>query len=406
VATSAGSGRRLTAITIDQGVSSLSNVLVVILAARVLGADTFGLFGVISLVYLTTQGFARALVGEPLLVRPQESQERPGEAIGSAALLGVALGLLVVGAGLALSLASADLGRGLVAFGAFLPLMMLQDLGRYLAVATHQPGRALVLDLLWLGLELVAVAAIVVADAETLTWFVLAWAGSGAAASGLLLWQHRGHRVQLGLVWLRETWPLSWRYATAFAARQGAALAGVSFVGGALGARAMGAVTGALLVFGPQVQLQAAAMAAGVSEVAHLPPGGSEVGRQVRITTVLCSGVAALNLVALLLLPDRLGRLVLGDVWEGTQALLWPVGVQMLAIGLMSGVRSGLVGMKALSPTLRMDILQTTVAVVSASIAVQVLDTRGTYWVMAVGQIVVTLLWWTVYGRQMRRLVA
>lgn len=402
--TSDGSGRRLTAITIDQGVSSLSNVLVVLLAARVLGVSTFGLFAVVSLVYIATQGFARALVGEPLLVRPKESYERPGEAIGSAAVLGLGIGLVVGIAGALISFGNGDLGGGLLALAVFLPFMILQDLGRYLAVATQQPMRALVLDLVWLGLELLAIAALLVADAKTLTWFVVAWAGSGAAASGLLLWQHRAHRIRLGIGWLRETWPFSWRYATSFAARQGAVLVAVSFVGGVLGARALSAFSGALTLFGPQVQLQAAAMAAAVSEVSRLPAGSPGVDRQVKRATMLTAGAAAANLLVLLVIPDRLGRLVLGDVWEGTQALLWPAGIQMLCIGLMSGVRAGLVGMRAVRTTLRVDIAQTVVLVLGASIACQVLDVRGTYWSMSVGQGVLAVVWWTVYRAHMRKL--
>jgi hypothetical protein len=402
-ATADGSGRRLTAITIDQGISSLSNVLVALLAARVLGVESFGLFLVVSLTYIATQGFARALVGEPLLVRPKESHERPGEAIGSALVLGVGIGALVGTVGLAVSVGNHDLGGGLIALGLFLPFMIVQDLGRYLAVATQQPSRALVLDLVWLGLEVLAVGVLVLVDAETLTWFVVAWAGSGAAASGVLLWQHRAHRIRPTLGWLRETWPFSWRYASSFAARQGAGLASVSLAGAALGARALAAFSGALTLFGPQVQLQAAAMAAATSEVARLPAGNAAIDRHVRRTTLITGGAAAVNMVVLLVLPDRLGRLILDDVWEGTQTVLWPAGVQMLCIGLMSGVRAGLVGMRAVRTTLRLDIFQTVVVVLATTSAAQVFSVRGTYWTMAVAQAGLAVIWWTAYRRHMRR---
>ena len=76
----ASAGRRLRTITVDQAISSASNVLVSILAARVLGVSDFGWFGLVLITYVATQGAARALVGEPLLVRPVEAESRPGEA--------------------------------------------------------------------------------------------------------------------------------------------------------------------------------------------------------------------------------------------------------------------------------------------------------------------------------------
>jgi hypothetical protein len=397
----AGSGKRLTAITIDQGLSSLSNVIIVVLGAKILGLDSFGLFAVVSLTYMATQGFARALVGAPLLIRPAESHDRPGEAIGSALLLGLGIGALVALAGLAVSLGDHDLGGGLVALGVFLPLMIVQDLGRYLGIATHRPSRAVVLDVVWLCLELVAVGALAVVGAETVTWFAAAWCGSGAAASLVLLWQYRGHRIRLGLGWLRETWPFSWRYATSFATRQGSVLLAASIVAAALGDRALSAYYGAVTVFGPQVQLQAAASAAATSEVAHLPPRTPGVARQARRTTVIMAGTALINLLVLLAVPRGLGRLFLGDVWDGARSLVWPAGFQMLCIGLACGVRAALDGMKAIRTVFRADLVQTGGAVLVAAVAAQVLDIRGTYWALAITQGVVTLLWWIVYRRYM-----
>src|SRR4051794_3835891 len=89
-------GRRLRTITVDQAISSASNVLVSILAARALGVSDFGWFGLVLITYVATQGAARALVGEPLLVRPVEAESRPGEAIGTGLVLSGVIALVVV----------------------------------------------------------------------------------------------------------------------------------------------------------------------------------------------------------------------------------------------------------------------------------------------------------------------
>ena len=59
-------GRRLSTITVDQAISGGSNVLIAVLAARILGVESFGLFGIVFLVTITAQGAIRSLVCEPL----------------------------------------------------------------------------------------------------------------------------------------------------------------------------------------------------------------------------------------------------------------------------------------------------------------------------------------------------
>ncbi len=77
-ATAGGSaGRRLSVITVDQVVSGASNLLIAVLAARFLGVESFGLFGIIFMVYVTAQGLARGVVCEPVLVHPDEARDHP-----------------------------------------------------------------------------------------------------------------------------------------------------------------------------------------------------------------------------------------------------------------------------------------------------------------------------------------
>ncbi|HEX6389183.1 MAG TPA: hypothetical protein VFZ89_07050, partial [Solirubrobacteraceae bacterium] len=124
--------RQLSVITIDQAIAGASNVLIAVLAARLLGVASFGLFGIVFLVYVMVQGVSRALVCDPLLVHPVEGQERKGEVIGTSLVLGLALGVFIVLVGLAVRLIDDRLGNALVVLAACIPLLVLQDLGRYL----------------------------------------------------------------------------------------------------------------------------------------------------------------------------------------------------------------------------------------------------------------------------------
>ena len=372
-------------------------MLVSILAARALGVSDFGWFGLVLITYVATQGAARALVGEPLLVRPAEAESRPGEAIGTGLVLSAGIAVVVVAAGLVTTLAQRELGWGLVVLGAFIPLVFLQDLGRYLAFATHVPRRALVLDLTWLGLLVVAIGIVQVSGSDSLVLFVVAWAGSGALAGLLVPLSYRHSRITLGLGWLRETWPFSWRYSLSFASMQTASL-GVSVAIVAIaGARALGAVRGALLLLGPFTQLQAASIAAGVAEVSRMQPGTDAVARHVRRTTTLTAGVAVANAVVLLLVPDVLGRLVLGATWEPTERLLWPACVQMVMLGLISGVRSALLGLKVVRTTTTLDVVGTVITLGATVVGAVVNGSLGAFWFLAAAQAVVAIMWWATY---------
>ncbi len=392
-------GRRLSIITIDQVVAGASNVLIAIAAARILGVGAFGLFGIVFIVYVTSQGISRALICEPLLVHPAEAEERPGEVIGTVGVLGLAAGLAVCLSGLLAHVWNDRLGDALLILGVCLPLLVLQDIGRYLGIVTHRPSFSLTLDLVWLALMIVALGIVIVAHAETLAWFVLAWAASGAVSGMLVLWTYRGHALRLSLSWLRETWGFSWRYLLSFTATQGSALVASIGIVVISGVRTLGAVRGALLLVSPIVTFQAASISAGVAEVSRLPTGGHGVGRHIRRTTALTVGVAGANLLVLVFLPDELGRFVLGATWEPTKPLLLPASIQMVLLALISGTRSTLLGLRAIRVTVKIDIASTVIALTATLVGVVLGGALGAYWALAVGQGLIVVIWWTVYLR-------
>ncbi len=234
-------GRRLSVITIDQVIAGASNVLIAVLAARLLGVASFGLFGIVFLVYTIALGVTRALVNDPLLVHPLEAQDRLGEVIGTS--LPARHRSRPRSAGGRVGRAAwwdPRLGDALLVLAACMPLLALQDLGRYLGFATQKPAAAVVLDVSWLVLLLVAVSALFVTGTHVLAWFIAAWGGSGAAAGLLLFAQHPPRGVRFGFSWLRHTWGFSWRYLISYTSTQGTALGLSGGVGAIAGARALG----------------------------------------------------------------------------------------------------------------------------------------------------------------------
>jgi O-antigen/teichoic acid export membrane protein len=395
-------GRRLSVITVDQLLAGASNVLSSVLAARALGVASFGLFGLTFIAYMMLIGISRGLVSDPLLVHPEDAEKRPGEVIGSQLLLSLAIAAAVIVFGVLTRLWDPTLGSALIVLGICLPLLMLQDLGRYIGFATQRPIQAIVLDAAWLILLIGAVAALFATDARTLTWFVAAWAGSGALA-GLLIFQQHGLRaIRLDISWLRRTWSFSWRYLVSYVSTQGAALGASSGVGAVAGARSLGGVQGAALLTRPFTVFQQAAIAANIGEVTRSLRDNRLVRRHVKLTTVVTGTVAALNLVVMLVLPRHIGTIFLGASWHVAHPLLLPTGVQIVCLGILTGPRAGLLGMRQIRKVMVADVLTTGMVVVATFAGVVIDGAKGALWLIALGQAVLAVYWWLTFLAQTR----
>lgn len=393
-------GRRLSTITIDQAISGGSNVLIAVLAARILGVESFGLFGIVFLVTITAQGAIRSLVCEPLLVRPKEAQERPGEVIGTALMLGAAMGVIVLLAGAGARVWDPRLGDALFVVGALLPLLSVQDVGRYLGFAIHRPVLALRLDLLWLVLLLAAAVGVIVLDVKSLAAFIAAWAGTGSLAGFLAFWQHRGDRVRYGRAWLRESWMFSWRYLLSFVFTQGGVLVATIALTAIAGARELAGVRGALLLLSVAMTIQIGAGSAGVADISRLKDRVLVRSRARRIT-VITAIAAVLNGAVLLVLPDSWGRVVLGDSWAATEPLLVPVIIQVALQGALLGARVGLLGTRSVRTTLAVDLGWTPVIVTASVIGATVGGGPGYCWSVVIALVVAACLWWALLLRKL-----
>jgi O-antigen/teichoic acid export membrane protein len=397
--TNRSASRRLAVMTVDQVISGASNVLMAVLAARILGVAAFGLFGIVFIVYTFGVGVSRSLVSEPLLVHPFEAEQRPGEVIGSGLLVSLVLAVIVLLGGLVTLLWNTSLGYALIVLAGCLPLLVLQDLGRYQAFATQRPSLAIVLDVAWLVLVFAGVAVIAVAHERTLVWFIVVWAGSGAVAGLLLTSQYRALKVDITLAWLRFTWGFSWRYLISFSSIQGAALVGSGAVGAIAGTRALGAVQGALLLQRPISTFVSAAGASGIGDVRRSGTA-HEVRRHIARITLLTSVAALLNAAVLPILPSKLGEIVLGATWHATKPLLLATAVGLVCAGLVVGARTGLLGMRRATPAVVIDVVSTVAGLAATIFGAAVDGARGAVWGVAAVRMLALAPWWFACLRQ------
>ncbi len=167
-------------VTVDHALSSISNALATALVARSSDASSLGIFSITFLAFWLVLGLTRALVAEPLLLF---YAERNGELERSSAYTSRGAGAtLTVGtcASVVFLVAAVlvpSFREALIPIGCMLPLLLLQDFGRYEAFARLSATRAIASDSIWLILILVAFP---IADGLwQATWI---WAASGAVA--------------------------------------------------------------------------------------------------------------------------------------------------------------------------------------------------------------------------------
>ena len=393
-------GRRLGIVTIDQAISGGSNILAVVIAAQWLDPGSLGTFGLLFLVYGLMLGIFRSVVGVPLLVRPLESRERLGEILGFSCSYGAAAGLCCLLVGAAICFADVESAMGFLILGFAFPLLVLQDLGRFLAIGMLRPVAALLLDLLWLTLMLLAAGLIAVFDWHTLPVVVAMWAGTGMVTGGVAIVALKAPRLEFSRRWISGSWDLSWRFAVAFAAAQVSILLYAIMVRGVLGPAILGALIGVQLLMRPYMVVESALLGSGFAEIAHDP---RDLMRHVRRVTAVATVVATVNGLTMVLLPDSLGELVLGKTWEGADLFVLPFAVQLVLVGLAIGPRIGMVAIGRYDVGLWLSLGFIPLFLALCTVAAVAWGAVASAWAAAVSLAIAAVIGWTFFERMRRK---
>ncbi|MGW6249469.1 hypothetical protein, partial [Streptomyces roseolus] len=310
----------------DQAASSMTNFAVGVYVARSLGLAAFGVFSLAWVTYGVVLNVSRGVATDPLVVRfsavPAASWRAAAARSSGAALgVGAAVGAVCLGAGLALG---GGVGAAFACLGVVLPALLLQDAWRFAFFAAGQGRKAFVNDVVW-GVALVP-ALVVAARVGGVAAFLLAWGGSAAVAAAYGCLQS-GVRPRPGAVrgWVREQSDLGGRYLVENVSLSGAGQLRAYGLGALAGAGAVGAVRGAELLLGPFLAVLMGLSLVTVAEAARvLDRAPHRLGRFCLLLGGGQAGAALLWGAALLLVPDRAGALVLGDVWHSAAPLVVP----------------------------------------------------------------------------------
>lgn len=328
----------------DQAVSSMTNFAVGIFVARSLGVTAFGVFSLAWVTYGVVLNVSRGLGTDPLMVRYSgvptgEWRAGVSRASGTAFAVGAAGGAVSVLFGLVVDGA---IGDAFVALGIVLPALLLQDAWRFAFFAAGAGKRAFLNDVVW-AVALVP-ALLLAANDGTVVAFVLAWGLSGAVAAAFGTLQ-AGMVPGVGQVreWLVAQRDLGPRYLVENVSNSGGSQLRMYGLGAIVGLAGVGTVRGAELLMGPFLAILMGLSLVTVAEAARVLRRTPE--RLRRFCLLLGGGQAGAALLwglALLLMPDRFGEAVLGDVWTAASALIVPAALGVMGASMCSGAAAGL----------------------------------------------------------------
>ncbi|MEV8530908.1 hypothetical protein [Streptomyces sp. NPDC051211] len=387
-------GLAAVASVLDQAASSATNILVLVLAARLSSVSGFAAFSMVYVAFSVLLGLNMAYVGQTVVL--ERAEERLGavcrSAVSFTGVASLAAALLLAAVGLALP---GPTGGAFLALGLVLPLVLLQDGLRYCFSALRAPERALAADTLRLVCVVAALA--VQPSGASAARLVLVWGLSAVPALLLGLWLLRPY-VRGAAADLRpylRRGHLGQRFVVEFAVGNGSSQLAVLGLGVFATPLAVGALRGATTLFGPLNVLFNSANAFAPPVLGRVSGKRAVVRATLTLGLVLAAlgaGVAA----ALYALPDPWGRQLLGDTWPAASALLPATGAQYAVMGLGT---CALLTLRVLAPkaTLSLQVVFSLLSVAFLLGGYAVWGVQGAAWGLALGSALkATAAWWRV----------
>ncbi|GAB2974273.1 MATE family efflux transporter [Nocardioides montaniterrae] len=388
-------GGRAVVVTIDQALSSASNLLAMLWVAHAVSAVDFGSFSLLMLVYTFVMGPIHALVSMRVVVHPEDADERPRWVLGSSFVLGAigGIGCAVVG-GLQVA-AGIGIGPAMLTLGLALPFLVVQDVGRWVAIARSRPMGSILLDGTWLVLMLTVFVVIHLTGSASLLTLTLAWAGTGALSALILVVQYGVLRPrEISLVWLRERWEASWRLLVGNLAAGGSVLIGATLVAVVSSPIAVAAARTAIFLGRPASAVQNAVASSMAADVAREQPDNRALMRHQRRTLLIAAVVALINMVCLVLLPDAIGSRLLGNVWPVIKGLMLPTSLWLVVAAAQAGVPPALIGRHQFHLAMVVQVITGLISAAGLVIGATIDGAAGAVWGLVGGQAATALAWW------------
>jgi O-antigen/teichoic acid export membrane protein len=302
---------------LDQVLSSASNVLTVVLVGRASSADQFGRFALAYAVLTLVVTLNRAYLGNRVSLSSSDEQARSATATAIGGVLALAPAMML--AVWVVARISGGAGSLVLLVALAAPVICLQDLLRFGAVASHRPGVAVLSDGIWTAFLAVP---LLLSVAPTPVQAVATW-GVGAVVAAVVALARLGLRPRIVEGWraLRHHDPVGRSLVFGRLATTSASLIAISVSAAIIGATAAGSLRGASTLLGPLNAIFALVPLSLTPMLVRRPRSGD-----LKVCAAVALGLVSLVLVwggaLLLLLPPELGAKVLGSSWAGARSVL------------------------------------------------------------------------------------
>jgi len=348
----------------DQVLSSASNFLVTIIAAASLSATDFGAFALATAVCIITVSVSRGLASDPLATaHAGDSDEGLRWAIRSAAgvsvVVSIVVAVLIAGIGFFVGGTIAWL---FLALALTLPGVTLQDYLRYALIVRGDAKQTFMNDLFWTVLQVVFLVVAIALDGGAVALY-LAWGVAGNLAAVLGLAQARTWIGGPGSLrpWLRrhrKLWPF---FVLDNMVYQATTLVLVIVIALASSLAQVGGFRAAVTLFAPLAIIGRGVVGVAVPELARRRDDPTAVRRASLKIAWALTPMAVVWAILMLLIPDSLGRKILGESWDLAEPLLVLAGaattVSLFTVGTVVGIRALGAGREGLTARLVVSVL-------------------------------------------------
>lgn len=395
-------GPRRATVLADQAVSSLSNVVMAVLAARHLDPAAFGALSVAIVAYQLVLGGVQAVGSHAWLSRFADSDASERDAAASDLTRAAAVAATFAAGACVIAALLVDQSRGpLLVTAAFLPVLCAQDATRFVAVLTR-PLVALTSDVLWL---VVVVAGLpLLPDDAGPAAFVAVWGVGGALAFLLAACLLRvSPWVGSARSWWSAHGDMAGRFLGEFASARAAGHVVLLALGAIAGLQALGAVRAAQVFYGPLNTLFAGIYLAVVPDGVRVRHDAARLTRLMILASVVVTAAAAAWMVIGVALPDAIGEQLFGATWAEADDLMFLTGLATIAgsaaLGGYLGIRSLGNARASLQAQLWSLPPQAALSLAGAFAAGAAGYTAG----FAAGNVVAALIWWRSFRRALER---
>jgi hypothetical protein len=297
-------------------------------------AEDFGLISLLLMLLTAGVGCMRGALGTPLLLKAADGIDQIRREGSYAATAALAVSPPLVG-GMWLLLKGRELGTPTILVAIATPLVMVQDVLRYVVISEGRPHVAAIWDGFWflgsVGLLVSTWAGTRFVDANVLIagWTVLA----AAALLGLAINLHLLPRFRGFFRWLVTGWQHRLRYGIHAGLEQGGLFIAMALVTFVVGPLATAAPRGAMALLAPLAILTSALPLVVVPESTRRSATPKQVWRGLTKVAMAASAATVIAGLVFWLLPDSVGKLLLGNTFGLTQDVILIMALQY-AIGI------------------------------------------------------------------------